>query len=357
MTDFSSDGLDQEHEPTMEAEANAGDPTTKPGGIAELAKKTEHLEVGSAIPAVERTNDSTGAKISGAVPIVGNPGMVVQFAGPAQFEKMLADQDAMRKMVMEYVAKNLVAGTDFGKAYKGSDKDTLLKPGAEKVASLLRTVPRFEKDHDTAQMCADAGVKGIFYVCHLMRGDVVVAEGRGAVHFVGNWKDKNGIIHPNKFEKFWDANNAIKMAEKRSQVDAVLRLATLSDVFTQDMESYDNSGSMEAQSESVPTGNSSPPAQQARPTSNNRKGMATDPMKKKIFATVKGLLDQQNIKHKYDEVGPFIHFLFSVQSGNDITFDDAKRFFDTFSTETYGKFKNEVQFGNQWIKFNASKQG
>lgn len=64
-----------------------------------------------------------------------------------------------------------------------------------------------------------AGV--ICYVCALYtKGGEFVGEGRGAREVR---KDK-------------DINKAIKMAEKSSQIDAILRTGSLSDYFTQDLE-------------------------------------------------------------------------------------------------------------------------
>lgn len=84
----------------------------------------------------------------------------------------------------------------------------------------------FEKDTDTIEM---SGEKGLFaYICRLYTASgEMVGEGRGAASLS---------------EKTWMVNNAVKIAEKRAQIDAVLRTGALSDFFTQDLEDMDLSG-------------------------------------------------------------------------------------------------------------------
>lgn len=149
----------------------------------------------------------------------------------------------VRKAVMEFVKSELSEGVDFGKSYAGADKDVLLKPGAEKIAILLRLEPVFIKDTDTFDMIGKPG--RICMICFLVTHDAKVsaletlgklgvefreevyrcfayAEGRGA----GNVHEKKNTTD----------NTLVKMVEKRAQVNATLRIASLSDIFTQDLE-------------------------------------------------------------------------------------------------------------------------
>jgi hypothetical protein len=105
------------------------------------------------------------------------------------------------------------------------------KPGAEKVCSLLQLRPTFAPDQATQELAGSA--PGLFaYVCWLVNRDGrVVGEGRGAAEL----GERRG----------WTANNAIKIAEKRSQVDAVLRVAGLSELFTQDLEDAEQRTALE----------------------------------------------------------------------------------------------------------------
>lgn len=56
----------------------------------------------------------------------------------------LRDAAARRQAVIEYTRRMLVSGTDYGKIPGTGDKPTLLKPGAEKLASLFGLSPLFE---------------------------------------------------------------------------------------------------------------------------------------------------------------------------------------------------------------------
>lgn len=129
-----------------------------------------------------------------------------------------------RQLLNKYISNHMVNGVDFGTIKFGGkeSKPSLFKPGSEKYLSLFRFVAFFVKDTDTWEMAGK--VDGLFcYLCQIKnsKGEVV-GEGRGAA----NLKEKNG----------WTVNNAIKIAEKRAQIDAVLRTGGLSDFFTQDLE-------------------------------------------------------------------------------------------------------------------------
>jgi hypothetical protein len=151
-------------------------------------------------------------------------------ATPAQLKaQMKRDQD-VRKVIDEYIKANMVKGKDYGsiksKTKSGTEfesKPSLLKPGAEKFCSLFKVRATFRKDDETCEMLGNTpGL--VAYVCELVdtKGRVI-GEGRG-VHKVE--------LTAGDFE----INKAVKIAQKRAQVDAVLRTGCLSDFFTQDME-------------------------------------------------------------------------------------------------------------------------
>lgn len=129
-----------------------------------------------------------------------------------------------RTLVTKYISVHMKDGTDYGTIRFGSkeSKPSLFKPGSEKFLSLFRLTARFEKDADTWEMAgSEAGV--FAYKCLLYASNgTIVGEGRG----VSNLSEKAG----------WTINNAVKIAEKRAQIDAVLRTGALSDFFTQDLE-------------------------------------------------------------------------------------------------------------------------
>lgn len=131
---------------------------------------------------------------------------------------------AVRKILTTYIKDNLIEGVDFGSIQFGgkSSKPSLWKPGSEKMCQLFQLKAIFRKDIETQEMAGEDGKSTFFYLCELIdkRGNVA-GEGRGAA--------KIG-------EKGRDINSTIKIAEKRAQVDAVLRTFALSEQFTQDLE-------------------------------------------------------------------------------------------------------------------------
>jgi len=141
----------------------------------------------------------------------------------------IKEETEQRKLITEFITQHMKPGVDFGtitiKTRDGRElesKPSLFKPGSEKFCSLFHFRPSFERDNDTWEMSGK--VSGLFcYKCDLVSNNgVVVGEGRGSAS-IG---EKQG----------WTANNAIKIAEKRAQIDAVLRTGGLSDFFTQDLE-------------------------------------------------------------------------------------------------------------------------
>lgn len=162
---------------------------------------------------------------------------------PAVLKARLETYSASRKVLMAWIDENLVPGTDFqllhrklgprGQKRDCGNKDdakskrcaqcggkaTLCKPGAEKIAGMLRLTPKFRRDQETWEMLGStAGTVAL--VCELVdETGAIVAEGRGA-----RTKDQD----------FGDVNKTVKMAEKSAATDAVLRCAGLSEVFSQD---------------------------------------------------------------------------------------------------------------------------
>lgn len=130
------------------------------------------------------------------------------------------------------VVKNtLHQNHDFG-VVPGTSKPTLLKPGAEKILMLLGLRSEFEIADSTRDF-----KEGFFQYqvrCKLLKNDLLITEGLGAC----NTKERKYI----KQDPFTMDNTVLKMAKKRALVDATLLVASLSDVFTQDIEDMDLSG-------------------------------------------------------------------------------------------------------------------
>lgn len=139
-----------------------------------------------------------------------------------RLSEALSEEQKKRELIKTYIQTNLTPGVDFGRIkMNGRDsKECLFKPGAEKVCSLLHLNPVFKVD---AELIPIVGEGVIPYICQLINrhSGEVEGEGRGACSI----KEKQGNV-----------NTAIKIAQKRAQIDAVLRVAAMSDQFTQDLE-------------------------------------------------------------------------------------------------------------------------
>lgn len=143
--------------------------------------------------------------------------------GAVELMSVMEGEAHKRELVTAYIAKHMKKDVDFGTIKVGGrdSKPSLFKPGSEKFMSLFKLTARFKKDAETWEMLgSESGM--ICYLCELVDNhDRVVGEGRG----VSSLK-----------EKTWTPNAAVKIAEKRAQIDAVLRTGALSDFFTQDLE-------------------------------------------------------------------------------------------------------------------------
>ena len=142
-------------------------------------------------------------------------------------------QATMNKITQfqQVIQKTLHQGHDFG-IIPGTDKPTLLKPGAEKILMMMGLQSEFEIVDSTRDF-----EKGFFQYqvrCKLLKGDMVITEGLGAC----NTRERKYL----KMDPYTMDNTVLKMAKKRALVDAALLVASLSDVFTQDLEDMDLSG-------------------------------------------------------------------------------------------------------------------
>lgn len=153
------------------------------------------------------------------------------------------------------VQKTLKKGHDFGEV-PGTSKPTLLKPGGEKICMLFGLNP----EYDFLQTTEDYDKEFFSYniKCTLYRNGQAVAQGVGSC----NSKEKkyrfiNVDTIPDSYAGYSETitdkygrtkykinnpdicslvNTILKMAKKRAFIDAVLQVASLSEVFTQDLE-------------------------------------------------------------------------------------------------------------------------
>jgi hypothetical protein len=143
---------------------------------------------------------------------------------PSAIESTMKRVNEMRTIVQ----KNLTENHDYGKI-PGCPKPSLWKPGAEKILVLFGLTSEYEivdkvQDYE----------KGFFAFtvrCFISRNGQPVTQGVGHC----NTKERK-YQRGNPYDL---ANTVLKMAKKRAQVDAVLTVASLSDIFTQDLEDTD----------------------------------------------------------------------------------------------------------------------
>jgi len=137
-----------------------------------------------------------------------------------QMRQKLEENIKRREMIYELIEKYFIKGVDYGPADNRNPKDTLLKPGAEKVCVWFNTHPNWRVDKDTWEMLGRPE-NTVCYICEITDNESgrIIGTGRGS-ETVGN--------------KQRDTNKAIKNAEKCSIVDAALWTFCLSERFTQD---------------------------------------------------------------------------------------------------------------------------
>ena len=225
---------------------------------------------------------------------------------PLLTKALLTQETEQRNLLGEYVKSNMTEGTDYG-VIPGTKNRTLLKPGAEKLIDLFRCTP----EYTFVEKIEDFDRPLFHYLIHCKvvsrESGVVIAEGfgscnsregkyrwrdeakkcphcgkaaiiKGKQEFGGGWlcfKKKDGCG-----AKFADGdaviegqasgrvenddvatvvNTVLKMAKKRSAVDAAISLARCSDMFTQDAEDFEGQPPTNGTTNGTPAKKQSPP--------------------------------------------------------------------------------------------------
>lgn len=138
------------------------------------------------------------------------------------------------------VNETLVKGQDFG-IIPGTEKPTLLKPGAEKILMILGLSSEYSIINKVENY--DAGFFAYTVQATLYKNEQLITQGIGSANTKETRYRKNTYKNGRKVEwngEYQDAytlqNTVLKMAKKRAQIDATLTVGSLSNVFTQDME-------------------------------------------------------------------------------------------------------------------------
>jgi len=201
--------------------------------------------------------------------------------------ELLKEEREQHQFLAQYVRQCMAEGTDFGRI-PGTDKPTLLKPGAEKLIDLFSCTPEFTLVPEFCHEDFETGFFKYTFRCRIISRELgaVLAEGYGSANsresrfrwrlahrkcpacgkdtiiqgkseYGGGWicfKKKGGcgekyVAGDERItsqtvgrvlnEDIADLDNTImKMAKKRAQVDGAIALARCSDMFTQDVEDF-----------------------------------------------------------------------------------------------------------------------
>ncbi len=156
------------------------------------------------------------------------------------FQAGLERRKANRRVLMDWIKSALIKDQDYGAIQINGkpSKSSLFKPGAEKICGMLGIIPTFPNLHRYEDMALSGKeVKTIILKCELTTSDgKVIASGIGARE-VGQ---DNG-----------DINKSLKMSSKSAHIDATLRAAGLSEIFTQDIEDMNLEDEEEVQPEAT----------------------------------------------------------------------------------------------------------
>ncbi|OJG76545.1 hypothetical protein RV10_GL003682 [Enterococcus pallens] len=139
------------------------------------------------------------------------------------------------------VQKTLRVDQDYG-TIPGTNKPTLLKPGAEKILMLMGLTSEYEivdKVENYTEGFFAYTVKSSLY-----KDGLLITEGFGSAN-TKETRYRQNEWNEAEHKKIWNGgyqdpytlvNTVLKMAKKRAQVDAALTVGSLSNVFTQDIE-------------------------------------------------------------------------------------------------------------------------
>lgn len=177
----------------------------------------------------------------------------------------------------EIVRKELREGYDFGVIPGCGDKLCLLKPGAERIAMIMGLKVHY--DFETKIENYEKSFFAYTVKSKLLRGSDILCEGFGSCNskeekYAYKWVSEKQIpkdadrehinVRTTKFGVKYRIDNEdtcsigntiLKMAKKRAMVDAVLTVAALSEIFTQDFDDLTDSG----QSFEITVGNKQEP--------------------------------------------------------------------------------------------------
>lgn len=145
---------------------------------------------------------------------------------PEVFNDALDRRQINRQKLLSWIKSNLTEDVDYGSITRRNGqkmKPSLWKAGAEKITGMLGVFVTFPSLAETEK----AVLSGTKLTTIMVRCEILDSRGQ----LLANGAGGRSLAQDNN-----DFNKAIKMAEKSAHIDAVLRLAGLSEIFSQDLE-------------------------------------------------------------------------------------------------------------------------
>jgi hypothetical protein len=166
------------------------------------------------------------------VPVSNNGNLELSGEGLSMYDKL-----------NNFVKNSLIEGQHYGKV-PGASKPSLFKGGAELINKEAQIIADFEIIADKVDF--ETPFFAYAFKCSLYREGMKVSEGYGAC----NSKERKYLS--DRTDKFFLYNTIMKMAKKRSYVDATVTAWGLSGILTQDMEDLEASPVEEEKKEAPP---------------------------------------------------------------------------------------------------------
>lgn len=193
-----------------------------------------------------------------------NTAIVEVYDSPQDMARKLANMKQILELTHKFFREVMISGQDYG-IIQGTDKPTLLKPGAEKLSEFYGYAPTIRQIEEEKDIQAGFYRARVTVSLVHKRTGVIIAEGVGEANtyegryryrWVPEWKlpkgiDTSSLVSEQRKNKKGDTymvyrlenedpwtlwNTVLKMAKKRALVDAVLSATRSSGIFTQDVE-------------------------------------------------------------------------------------------------------------------------
>jgi hypothetical protein len=183
---------------------------------------------------------------------------------PQEMNAKLIEMKQQTNLIQKFFKEVMVQNQDYG-VIQGTEKPTLLKPGAEKLCELYGYAPTIKSIEEVRDVQAGFYSARVTIALIHRYTNTLIAEGVGEANsmegryrwrWIPEWKVPNGVdasvlhfeerkgkngknykLFRVENEDVWTLwNTVLKMAKKRAMIDATLSATRSSGIFTQDVE-------------------------------------------------------------------------------------------------------------------------